>query len=32
VEVSGEQFLAELNARVRPLVQQPSMTAQSPQQ
>jgi pimeloyl-ACP methyl ester carboxylesterase len=31
VEVSGDQFLAELNARVRPLVQQPSMTAQSPQ-
>ena len=30
VEVSGERFLKELNARVRPLVQQPSMTAQSP--
>lgn len=31
VEVSGEQFLAELNARVRPLAQQPALVAESPQ-
>jgi pimeloyl-ACP methyl ester carboxylesterase len=29
VEVAGEQFLAELNARVKPLAQQPLATAQS---